>query len=59
MTGPEFRAALAALGMEQRAFAARFCILPGTVNRWAMGHRAVPPWVPAVLDLLEQEAAAQ
>lgn len=59
MTGPEFRAALAALGMEQRAFAARFGILPGTVNRWVMGHRAVPPWVPAALALLGQEAAAQ
>jgi len=55
MTGPEFRAALAALGMEQRAFAARFAVLPGTVSRWAMGHRAVPSWVPPVLELLARE----
>lgn len=52
MTGPEFRAALVALGMTQRAFARRFGLIEGSVSRWVIGERAVPSWVPPVLDLL-------
>jgi DNA-binding transcriptional regulator YiaG len=52
MTGPELRAALDELGMSQRAFAARFGLLEGSVSRWMVAKRAVPSWVPPALDLL-------
>jgi transcriptional regulator with XRE-family HTH domain len=52
MTGPELRAALDALNMSQRAFAARFGLLEGSVSRWMNARRAVPSWVPPALDLL-------
>jgi len=55
MTGPEFRAALAALGMSQREFADRFGLHWTSVLRWTGGTHAVPPWVPAVLALLLRE----
>lgn len=55
MTGPEFRAALDALAMTQREFAARFQQHEVAVSRWCSGKHAVPTWVPAVLDLLDRE----
>jgi transcriptional regulator with XRE-family HTH domain len=58
MTGAEFKAAVTALGLTQRAFAARFDILPGTVSRWVQEHRAVPAWVPAVLEMLAEEQSS-
>jgi transcriptional regulator with XRE-family HTH domain len=56
MTGPEFRAALKELHLGQHAFATRFGILPGTVSRWVKGHRAVPSWVPPVLEMLREHS---
>ena len=56
MTGPELRAALDAIGMSQRAFAARFGLLEGSVSRWVHDTRAVPSWVPPALDLLRRTA---
>ena len=55
MTGPELRAALRALGMRQRDFAARFGLLEGSVSRWIHDTRTVPSWVPPVLELLHKE----
>ena len=55
MTGRQFRAALEQLGMTQRAFAARFGLLEGSVSRWVIGDRQVPSWVPPALELLQQE----
>lgn len=55
VTGPEFRAALAALGMSQREFANRFGLHWTSVLRWTGGTHAVPAWVPAVLELLDKE----
>jgi len=55
MTGQEFRAALAALGLSQQAFATRFGVHFTNVSRWISGKTAVPPWVPAVIELLQQE----
>jgi DNA-binding transcriptional regulator YiaG len=55
MTGPEFRAALAALALSQREFAARFSVHEVAVSRWCNGKHGVPSWVPAVLELLERE----
>lgn len=55
VTGIEFRAALEHLGMTQRAFAARFGLLEGSVSRWVIGDRQVPSWVPSALELLQQE----
>lgn len=55
MTGPELRAALDALGMSQREFAARFGILEGSVSRWTRARRAVPAWIPGVLNLLYRD----
>jgi len=57
MTGPEFLAALEALGMTREAFAERFRLHRSAVYRWTQGAREVPPWVPAVLDLLDREYA--
>jgi transcriptional regulator with XRE-family HTH domain len=55
MTGPELRAALAALGLPQRRFGRRFGISAVSVNAWCAGRVPVPPWVPPVLDLLRRE----
>ena len=52
MTGPELRAALDDLKISQRAFAARFGLLEGSVSRWMHQKRAVPSWVPPAIDLL-------
>ncbi len=57
MNAAEFRAELAALGLRQIDFVRLLGILSGqpadagTVNRWAMGRRAVPPLAVAVLAL--------
>jgi DNA-binding transcriptional regulator YdaS (Cro superfamily) len=54
MTAIEFRTALERLGIPQRWLAERLGVDKGTVNRWALGERPVPPYVPYVLALLEQ-----
>lgn len=59
MTGPELRDALDALGMSQRAFAIRFGLFELSVSRWVNERRAVPSWVPPVLELLRNETAAK
>ena len=62
MTHIEFRLALGALGMSQRAFASRIAALGGetlpyrTVQSWALNECPIPPLVPAVLTLLRQSA---
>jgi transcriptional regulator with XRE-family HTH domain len=55
MTGAELLVALKGLGMTREAFAERFCLDRTTVYRWTAGARAVPPWVPPALDLLDRE----
>jgi len=59
MTGAEFRAALAMMGMSQRAFANRLSLHEITVSRWVRDERAVPPWVPTVLELLDRPGASR
>jgi transcriptional regulator with XRE-family HTH domain len=59
MTGAEVRAALAGLGMTQRAFAARFALSEVVVSRWINGARPVPPWVPGVLALLRERTITE
>jgi len=54
VTGADFRAALADIGMTQRACAARFSLHEVVVSRWVGGVHAVPPWVPGVLALLRE-----
>ena len=56
MTAPDFRAALARLGMTQRAFARYVCANERTVRRWAEGAQDIPGWVPVMLSLMEQSA---
>lgn len=59
MAGPEFRAALAALGLSQREFAERFRQHPVSVSRWCNGNHRVPAWIPAALELLDREHTNQ
>ena len=54
MTADEFRAALKELRMSQLAWATRFGLSPGAVNRWAKGTRPVPPWVAEVIRMLQE-----
>jgi transcriptional regulator with XRE-family HTH domain len=58
MTAAEFRAALAALNLSQRALAARLGVEASTVNRWALGKADVPQYAAYVLELLGVLAAA-
>jgi len=55
MTAAEFLAAIDALGMKREDFAARFGLHRSAVYRWTQGARAVPPWVPPVLDMIEKD----
>jgi transcriptional regulator with XRE-family HTH domain len=50
MTHTEFRAALRAIGMTQRALAERLGLAISTVNRWALGQAPVPQYAVAYLD---------
>jgi DNA-binding transcriptional regulator YiaG len=52
MTADEFLKGLAELGWRQVEFAARAGVTKDTVNRWAHGRLAVPPWAAAHLRLL-------
>lgn len=54
MTGPDFRATLAALGMSQTRFAERYRLDTGTVNRWCNGRQPIPGWAVAILDDLRE-----
>jgi transcriptional regulator with XRE-family HTH domain len=55
MTGAAFLAAIEALGMTRDNFAKHLCLDRSTVYRWTEGARAVPPWIPPVLALLNKE----
>jgi len=55
MTAAEFLAALDTLGMKREAFAERFGLHLSAVYRWAQGTRAVPPWVPVVIEMIKEE----
>ena len=63
MTALDFRSALDRLKLSQRGFASRVGDLAGeplpyrTVQNWALGERAIPPTVPALLALLERDGA--
>jgi len=57
MTADEFREAIAALGQSQRGFAAYTGSNERTVRRWALGEQDIPPWVPVLIRLLEQQRA--
>ena len=60
MTGDELRAARAALGLTQRALAARFGCHRHTILRWESGHTAIPAHEErALVTLLEAIRAAQ
>ncbi len=52
MTGQEFKAALKALGLSQRRFAAKIGVEPNTVNRWAVDAVPVPSVVVEYLRVL-------
>ena len=54
MTSPDFRAALKSLNLSQRSLAERLGVLPGQVNRWAMGKAPVPQYAAYVLELLAE-----
>jgi len=54
MSAPDFRAALARLGMTQRAFARYVHANERTVRRWAEGAQDIPGWVPVMLALMER-----
>lgn len=54
MTGAEFLAAIEALGLKREDFAARFGLHRSAVYRWGR-ERAVPPWVPPVLEMIKEE----
>jgi DNA-binding transcriptional regulator YiaG len=58
MTAEQFRAALAALGMTQAAFARLALVDARTVRRWALGERDVPGPVIALLRLLGERRVA-
>lgn len=57
MTAPDLRAALRALGLTQREFAARIGVASNTVNRWVMGTIEVPPYAAYVVELLRERVA--
>lgn len=59
MTAPDFRAALARLGMSQRAFARYVRANERTVRRWAEGAQDIPGWVPVMLALMEAVRSAR
>jgi transcriptional regulator with XRE-family HTH domain len=52
MTAPEFRTALAALGLRQNRLAECLGVTTATVNRWAIGRVPVPQYAVFVLLLL-------
>ena len=51
MNAKEFRAALKAQGLSQRAFGREMGISARGVNRWARGVYPVPKWVGVYLEL--------
>jgi DNA-binding transcriptional regulator YiaG len=53
MTADEFRRRIAALGFNQRGFAAYVGANERTVRRWADEDQDIPRWVPVMLDLME------
>jgi DNA-binding transcriptional regulator YiaG len=52
VTAPEFRAALAALGLRQNRLAECLGVTTATVSRWAVGRIAVPQYAVFALELL-------
>jgi transcriptional regulator with XRE-family HTH domain len=54
MSGPEFLAAIEALGLTREAFAARFGLHLSAVYRWTQGTREVPPWVAPVIEMMAE-----
>jgi transcriptional regulator with XRE-family HTH domain len=52
MTPQEFRSALRAIGLSQRALAERLGLAISTVNRWAVGPTPVPRYAIAYLDVV-------
>lgn len=59
MTPAQFRAALKACGLTQRAFAERLGLAYSTVNRWATGEiKPIPRYAIAYLELLAEYRAA-
>ena len=59
MTPAEFCRRIAALGYSQRSFAAYVGANERTGRRWALGEQDIPPWVSAMLDLMEANTALQ
>jgi DNA-binding transcriptional regulator YiaG len=52
MTADELRAALEALDMPQRVFAAHLGVAPNTVYRWTNGGLPVPGYAVAFVEML-------
>jgi transcriptional regulator with XRE-family HTH domain len=59
MTGPEFRDAMRALGINQLWLAGRLGVARITVNRWVSGTLAVPQYAVAYLDTLAELRRSQ
>lgn len=57
MTAPEFKSALAALGMDRADAAAMFVVSTRTVSRWSQGKTPVPPLVERELRVKMKEVA--
>jgi len=55
MTPATFRAALAALGYTQSAFAAFARVDPRTVRKWAAGDRAIPGPVVVLMEMMAKK----
>ncbi len=51
MTPTELRAALAALSLTQAGAARRWGVDPRTMRYWCVGDRAIPGWVPVMIEL--------
>lgn len=58
MNGPEFRAALDALGWSQRGLAERLGVAATTTQRWASGRHPIPENVAAWLRLWAAHATS-
>ena len=52
MTAPEYRTALAALGLSQVGAAKLFKVNERTSRRWALGEQAIPEAVAIALRLM-------
>jgi DNA-binding transcriptional regulator YiaG len=59
MTSKELRAALRALGLQQRQLADRLDVTKRSVNRWATGDLPVPGYAEAYLKLLLRVASRE